>query len=149
MLRFVVDDGHPDGRGYEVRVYRTRALYLRACSRRRPDEVHHTSQATTFNERVLDLVDGRWIERPVIGAIYVHEGLLDAEIVSHEATHAALNLYRRRHRGTVTLGNNQEGVSAARDEEVCHSVGRLTDAIGTRLWDEGIWGPARAKRKAA
>src|SRR3990172_747515 len=99
MIRFLISD-RLDERSYEVRVYSTRPLYLRACSRRRPDETHHTSHATCFHDRRTRVgADAPEREAPVQGAIYLHEEMLDGEICSHEATHAALNLYRRRHRG--------------------------------------------------
>lgn len=147
MIRFVISD-RVDDYTYEVRVYATRRLYLRACARRRPEEEHHTSQATCFHDRSITIKpDGSEIEHPVQGAIYLHQEMLDGEIVSHEATHAALNLYRKRHRGTAAFGRNlNDDPADHREEELALSVGRMGQDIADQLWDHRLWDAPKRKK---
>jgi len=140
VIRFLIDDGHEDGRGYEVRVYPTRRAYLAACRRRRPAEEHRSSHASCFHDRVVHVDAAGEREDPVLGAIYVHAEMLDGEIVTHETFHAALDLYRRRHRGVANLGRNLNDGSVEREEELALSVGRLSQAVADALYEHGVWG---------
>lgn len=143
MIRFIIDNHHVDGLAYEVRIYSTRRLYLAAVNRR---EAHFSeardnfSQATTFNDRRWWILEGgREVQSPIVGAIYLHSELLDAQIVTHECVHAALNLYRRRHRGVAALGRNLEPTSCGHEEEVALSAGRLGVAIADQCWEHRVW----------
>jgi hypothetical protein len=145
MHAFVVDDGYGDGLKYEVRVYPHRRAYLRACHRRRGDEHHRTSQASTFHDhRVWVGSTGRVIRTsPVRGAIYLHCGILDGEIVTHESLHACLNLYRARHRGSGNLGRNQTSADAEREEMFVLATGRMAQQIADELWKRKLWKKGR------
>lgn len=148
MHRFVIDDRHEDGRAYEVRVYPTRAAYLRACLRREPGRSHFQSHATCFHlRRITIFADGDEVESPIVGAIYVHEEMLDGEIISHECTHAALDLFRLRHRGVAALGRNESDVSSEREEELALSIGRLGQAIADKMWELKVWTRPSAKKR--
>lgn len=148
MIRFEIND-QLDERTYEVRVYPDRHAYLAACRRHRADEEHHNSHATTFHERVIVLEpDGREWERPCIGRIYMHEEMLDGEIVTHESIHAALNLYRRRHRGVASFGRNYTDAEIAKEEELALSAGRLGQMIADKMWETKVWKRPSAKKVA-
>jgi len=150
VIRFIIDDQHVDGRAYEVRVYPHRGAYLRACNRRDPSTSHFTSHATTFHERrifVSGVRGGMEFESPILGAIYLHEEMLDGEIVSHEATHAALDLFRRRHDGSGDVGANQTDDDAKVEEELALSVGRLVADLAHQLWKRKVWTRASAAKR--
>jgi hypothetical protein len=137
VKRFEIGD-KLDGFVYEVRVYPTRAAYLRAYRGFRPrDRTRADSHAATVHFRLTDSADGTEDDAKV-GMILVHEAILDAEIVSHEATHAALNLWRRRH-GSGDLGMNRRRADVEREEELALSIGRLSQAIADSLWELGCW----------
>lgn len=139
MIRFLIDDAHEDGRRYEVRVYPNRRAYLAACRRRRPSEQHRSSHATCFHEQVIHLGRDGEREDPVVGVIYAHQEMLDGEIVSHECTHAALDLYRHRQRGAANLGRNKTDLEVKREEKFALSVGRLSQQIADALWERKVW----------
>jgi len=129
-----------DGRSYEVRVYQDRRAYLRAIRRRWGDEDNRDSHATTFHERRWSIgPDGSEVESPIVGLICLHAEMVDAEVISHEATHAALRLWRIRHRGTANLGHNVTDRETEREEELACSIGRLTQAIAEELWARKVW----------
>jgi hypothetical protein len=154
MIRLDVGDAlpldAPDGAYYEVRIYPNRSAYLRAVRRRNRLVGDNSSgrdlQATTFHERRVNVMTGE--VHPCAGAIYVHQDMLDGEILTHESLHAALDLYRRRHRHIANFGRNETDAEVRREEELALSTGRMAQAIADELWQRGVWTRANARKVA-
>lgn len=79
--------------------------------------------------------DGNETERPYMGRVFLHREALGTTVVVHEMVHAALGLWRRRHR---TFGRTVIG-SMPREEEFAHIVSDLTRMVVDKLYDRGFY----------
>lgn len=59
-----------------------------------------------------------------------------AATIAHEATHAALAMYARQHRGTLDL---TEPESIDDEEVLCYAVGDIVGGVVSALLQRGVW----------
>lgn len=137
MIERHLSDGRDDWL-VVLRIYPSRRSYLAACRRLRPDpeSPHRNGWATTFNESRVGIAPDGSETYHTACFVYLDATMLDADVASHEAFHAAMQLYRLRHRGS---GNFARAVGDA-EEEAAYSAGRIAQGIADAAWDGGIWG---------
>lgn len=83
-------------------------------------------------ERVSVGKDGKSVLLPQIGTMYLIKSHLGVRVVGHEATHAAIELLRRR-KIAIPLKLGKGNWLPDADEELCYAVGNLTAGIYNAL----------------
>lgn len=74
---------------------------------------------------------------PIFGEFNFHTGLLNAEVVAHEAGHAALAFAKR---VKLDLDDEGDGRWVSRDEErFCYALGQMVNQISIRLTRAKLW----------
>ena len=144
MRQVVISDDMHDGYCYVVKLFATHRLMMAA--KRRLDGIASIQDdgpdggAYTIHQHVEVLKNGVWVSKKEVGFILMTEEFFGSHVVVHEVCHAALNLYRLRHDGTVaSLGSNQDDEEVACEEEFVRSVGIMTGKIADWLHDIGVW----------
>ncbi|MFW6091100.1 MAG: hypothetical protein ACODAF_04445 [Actinomycetota bacterium] len=125
-------------------VYDTRAELAAAAARYKPWETFDgdTGACVQPSPRRYDVDSDRIVpsRNGYLGIIRLCRELADAEVVSHEAVHAALVVYRADIRRFAHLGDG----CGDREETLAYLVGDLAAAMVDALYDLGVWArPAR------
>ncbi len=139
MIRSRIDDDQEDGRYYEARLYPSHRNMLAAVRRAHAwvgeGGAGRNTGAATLHQHTERLDGKRWVADKRAGFIMLDAEFVNADVVSHEAAHAAMGLYRLRHGGTLRgLGRNLSDKEAACEEELARSVGRMADELAFMVW---------------
>lgn len=147
MIRCRIDDEHEDGRYFEARLYPSKRLMHAATRRLEHRAGGDESLAPDVQAAVLhqhketyDAATDTWILDTFAGFIMLHANAAPAEYLAHEATHAAIALYRERHRGSArSLARSDTPKDVANEEQLAWSVGKLTRQLVNFMHDAGVW----------
>jgi hypothetical protein len=144
MISFRVSDSIEtddrfDGRYFEVRIYASRRHYRRAAIRHGRYNIHPDDFSANRGSLALFRPFALFVEDPkMVGIFYFSLDDLTAEVVSHEAVHAAVHIHRIRH-GRANLSTIQDDAGHEREEEIAESVGAIVAFITDQIWDRKIW----------
>jgi hypothetical protein len=118
---------------FRVRVFASEAalaLYVAADDLARPLPQGTRALCTRWT-RDRRLANGRTRLLPDLGEILLTRGAIDAEVISHECTHAAIGWAQRV--GLSPFREPHPACASPDEERFCYGVGRLTAQIVTTL----------------
>lgn len=120
---------------WDIRIFPHRRAMLRFWRRRSEETFDPKFSAIVLPRRCCIVAkDGSVVMKPFMGLVLFRKGMINAEVVSHEAVHMACE-YLRRCKHSTRLGIENDD----REERLAYAIGNCVRQMADFLWNEKIW----------